>query len=93
MPHGPEIRQIYGIKPFRRNVKMNYEKIIYEEFKKRTCGQQEYSREVERAEKEFQRVYNKVKETDSELAFEVDEAAGRIARAYELEGFINGLKN
>lgn len=47
--------------------------------------------EVERAEEEFQRFFQRLTETDMRLAQEIDSLAGKIARAYSIQGFSGGL--
>lgn len=44
--------------------------------------------DVTRAEQEFLALYQRVKALDVELAQELDIAVGRLARAYELMGYI-----
>ena len=48
--------------------------------------------ETTAAEETVSRLLNDLKEKDPELFFQMDSAIGRLARAYEKQGFIGGIE-
>ncbi|MBQ9902489.1 MAG: hypothetical protein IJM51_08950 [Clostridia bacterium] len=47
--------------------------------------------ETKAAEETVSRLLDALKEKDPELFFQMDSAIGRLARAYEKQGFVGGL--
>lgn len=46
---------------------------------------------IKTAEKEFDKVFSRIKALDADLAMELDSAIGALARAYERQGFESGF--
>ncbi len=64
-------------------------RVIFDIYKN---NERDIVRDVYIAESKYKPLHEKLKQLDNELAFEIDNAVGRIARAYELQGFTGGLK-
>lgn len=48
--------------------------------------------ETTAAEETVTRLLNELKDKDPELFFQIDSAIGRLARAYEKQGFVGGIE-
>lgn len=54
-------------------------------------GEVSQIREVDAAEEEFTQLFHQIRERDTGLAEKIDSIAGKIARAYSMQGFRGGL--